>query len=39
MTLDQIAELMGPYTQQVFEEIRQEKREEAEGARRDDDSQ
>ncbi|MFG1911602.1 hypothetical protein [Kribbella sp. NPDC048928] len=39
MTLDEIAEMMGPYTQQVLEEIRQEQREEAEGSRRDDDSQ
>jgi PHD/YefM family antitoxin component YafN of YafNO toxin-antitoxin module len=38
MTLDEIAAMMGPYTQQVLEEIRQEKREEAEGARREDDS-
>ncbi len=39
MTLDEIAAMMGPYSQQVLEEIRQEKREEAEGARREDDSQ
>ncbi|TDW91161.1 hypothetical protein EV647_4737 [Kribbella sp. VKM Ac-2566] len=39
MTLDEIAAMMGPYSQQVLEEIRQEKREEAEGARREDNSQ
>ncbi|TCC35047.1 hypothetical protein [Kribbella sindirgiensis] len=38
MTIDQIAEMMGPYSQQVLEEIRQEEREEAERARREDDS-
>jgi hypothetical protein len=48
MTLDEIAEMMGPYTQQVLAEIRQEEREEAEReeaereeaerARREDDS-
>lgn len=35
MTVDEIAEMMGPYTQQVLAEIRQE---EAERARREDDS-
>ncbi|MGW6279925.1 hypothetical protein [Kribbella sp. NPDC055071] len=38
MTVDEIAEMMGPHSQQVLEEIRQERREEAERARREDDS-
>ena len=38
MTIDEIAAMMGPYSQQVLEEIRQEEREEAERARREDDS-
>lgn len=38
MTVDELAEMMGPYTQQVLEEIRQEEREKAEGRGPEDSS-
>ncbi|GAA1138565.1 hypothetical protein GCM10009630_41900 [Kribbella jejuensis] len=38
MTVDEIAEMMGPYTQQVLAEIREEEREKAERERREEDS-